>query len=349
MVDWRREFAESKLDVIFRIDDPELWEKTYNRMDFRSFSYSATALDDRLAYRSGHGWELIELSCVLKSNSKAVGIWPLSINRDKNNPSLSSQGLPVMPPIFIADCPKKTKKKLANNCLQLSKRFAYQLELDEWQSRCAFGHNSRVTDWQLIAMADGACCEVQHNLYVDLNLTLPEIKSNFRKSFRPLVTSGQRLWHVEILDTPGDANVWEEFQRLHAEAAGRVTRSSESWQLQHAMIVDNNAFLVVMRNGGGHMVGGGLFMCSADEGVYAVGAYNRNLFDKPLGHVVQYKAIEELKRRGCVWYYIGRRCFPGDSPAPNTKELSIATFKQGFASHVLPSFLLTHKVEVCVA
>jgi FemAB family protein len=349
MIDWRREFAKLNLDVVFRIDDPELWVETYDRLVFRPSHYSDASLDYQLAYQRGHGCELIELSCVLHSSSKPVAIWPLSIPEDKGNPSLTSQGLPVMPPIFVADCRAKTRKKITSQCLQLANRFAYQLKLNKWWSKCTFAHQSQIIDWQLLAMAYEARCEVQHELYVDLSLTLPEIKSSFRKSFRPLVTSGQRLWHIEILSAPGDVSVWEEFQRLHVEAAGRVTRSSESWQLQHAMIIDDQAFLVVLRDGGGHMVGGGFFTCSADEGAYAVGAYNRNFFDKPLGHVVQYKAIEELKRRGCVWYYIGRRCFPGDSPAPNTKELSIATFKQGFASHVLPSFLLTHKVEVCVA
>lgn len=347
MIDWRREFAKSKLDFFLRNDHPELWIETYDRMVFRPSGYSATALDYQLAYQNGHGRGSVELSCVLKSNNKPVGIWPLFIIEDKFNPAISSQGLPVAPPIFIPDCPEKTRKRISYNCLQLANRLAYQSNLDKWQSACASVYHSGVTEWQLLAMAEGARCEVHHELFVDLNLTLAEIKSKFRKSFRPLVTSGQRLWHIDILRTPGDVSVWEEFRRLHAEAAGRVTRSPESWRLQHAMIVAGKAFLVVLRDGGGHMVGGGFFTCSGDEGAYAVGAYNRSLFDKPLGHIVQYIAIEELKRRGCFWYYIGRRCFPGDTPAPSSKELSIAAFKQGFATHVFPSFLLTHSVEAC--
>ncbi len=129
---------------------------------------------------------------------------------------------------------------------------------------------------------------------------------------------------------------------LHAAVAGRVTRTLESWQLQHAALTNDEGFLIVLRDAGGRMVGAGYFMCSADEGIYAVAAYDRNLFDKPLGHVVQFRAIEELQRRGCRWYRIGTRCYPCDEPAPNAKELAIATFKQGFASHVIPSFQLTH-------
>lgn len=345
MIDWRREFTESKFDVLLRSDYPELWIETYDRMVFRPSGYSATALDYQLAYQNGHGRGSVELSCVLKSDNKPVGIWPLFIIEENSNSAIKSQDLRVASPIFIPDCPGKTRKRMLYNCLQLAHRLAYQLNLDKWQSACTSVYHSGVDDWQLLAMAEGARCEVHHELFVDLGLTLGEIKSNFRRSFRPLVTSGQRLWHIDILRTPGDVSVWEEFRRLHTEAAGRVTRTSESWRLQHAMITADKAFLVVLRDGGGHMVGGGFFTCLGDEGVYAVGAYNRSLFDKPLGHIVQYVAIEELKRRGCVWYYIGRRFFAGDTPVPSAKELSIAAFKQGFATHVFPSFLLTHRVE----
>lgn len=114
--------------------------------------------------------------------------------------------------------------------------------------------------------------------------------------------------------------------------------------MQHDAIAADEAFLIVLRDDGGRMIGGGLFSCSQDEGSYAVGAYDRSLYDKPVSHLVQFHAIQELKRRGCRWYRIGTRHFPSDEPTPTEKELAIAAFKQGFASHVFPSFLLTHAV-----
>ena len=44
------------------------------------------------------------------------------------------------------------------------------------------------------------------------------------------------------------------------------------------------------------MVGGALIVCSANESRYEIAAYDRDLFDKPLGHLVQFKAIEESKK-----------------------------------------------------
>jgi lipid II:glycine glycyltransferase (peptidoglycan interpeptide bridge formation enzyme) len=60
----------------------------------------------------------------------------------------------------------------------------------------------------------------------------------------------------------------------------------------------------------------------------------------PLGHVVQYRAIEEMKKRGIRWYRIGERVYQGTE-----KELHIADFKHGFASHVFPRFQMEHKCQ----
>jgi len=130
--------------------------------------------------------------------------------------------------------------------------------------------------------------------------------------------------------------VWDEFRLLHLAVAGRATRSLQSWDAQLQAIAAQAAFLVYLRDPDGRMVGGGLFHISRDEGLYAVAAYDRALFDKPLGHVVQYQAILEMKNRHLRWYKLGSRVFPVDEPPPSAKELSIAEFKQGFASHVFP-------------
>jgi FemAB family protein len=345
MIDWRQTFKESSLDVVFRVDDPLLWLGTYVRLPFRSANLLPSALDYQLAYQRGQGGDWHDISCVLCWNNQAVALWPLSISERSGVSLLSTQGMPVTQPIFVAECPASTRKKYTVECLSLAERLADRLGLNKWRSMPLFVGGYELDDWHIEAMGRGAKCAVRHELYIDLRMALSDIKSGFRRSFRSLVTSGARMWCVDILSAPGNSAVWDEFRLLHIEVAGRVTRSLESWQLQHESLVADESFLVVLRDQSGRMVGAGYFMCSGDEGVYAVAAYDRSLFHKPLGHVVQYRAIEELKRRGCRWYRIGTRCFPGDDPVPNSKQLAIAAFKQGFASHVFPSFLLTHSVQ----
>lgn len=335
-------FEKCNLNVTFRDDQPDLWSSTYELLPFRPVDYLASSLDYQLAYQRSQGGDWKELSCVLYSNGKPVGIWPLTVSKHNSALEISSQGRPIMPPLFIETCSSLITKKLIVNCMDVINSLASEFNLEGWTSSLGFIEQIGCSDWELLSMRQGARCSVQHELYVDLRLSLPEIKSGFRKSYRSLIQSGQTECSVDILSTPGNNFVWDEFRALHAEVSGRITRSLESWQQQHKALECDEAFLIFLRNFDGRMIGAGYFMHSPDEGVYAVGVYDRSLFHKPLGHMVQYRAIEELKRRGCRWYRIGRRSFPGNSDSPSDKDLSIAHFKEGFASNVLRSFFLSH-------
>ena len=67
--------------------------------------------------------------------------------------------------------------------------------------------------------------------------------------------------------------------------------------------------------------------------IYATAAYDRALFSKPLGHLVQWKdiayEIDKFRQILCwaLFYY-------GDNPKPTDKELSISQFK-GFTDSSL--------------
>ena len=182
-------------------------------------------------------------------------------------------------------------------------------------------------------------------MFVDLGRTLAEIRSGFRKSYKGLINSGLKLWQSGISEGGGCENTWDEFRELHQRTAGRITRSSESWDSQRAQVECGKGFLVWLRDPAGKMVGGGFFNFTAHECVYAVAAYERELFDKPLGHVVQFRAIEEMLKKGIRWYKLGARPYPTDLPAPSEKEISIGHFKEGFASDCFPVFKLTHPSE----
>ena len=277
-----------------------------------------------------------------------MGIWPLSVSERNGAATLSTFGMPVLQPLFIAEFPTRTCKKYTFECLRVAQSLAAGLKMHQWCSEAGFLNQMGIGAWQLLSMERGATCAVRHELFVDLRETLGDIKAKFRRSYRSLVTSGEREWRVQILQSPGDLSVWDEFRALHAKVSGRVTRSQDSWRVQHEALVSDESFLVVLRNADGDMVGAGYFMCSADEGLYAVGAYDRSLFDKPIGHVVQYRAIEELKRHGCKWYRIGTRHYSSEEPSPTEKELTIAHFKEGFSSHVFPSFHVTHAGQDCI-
>lgn len=336
-------FASSILIIQMRVEGKDLWGKTFARLSYKPVSYSNASLDYQLAYQQGHGGSWQDISHIIFWDNEPVALWPLSISTNDGQSMLTSQGLAVLPPIFVVGCPVISRKRIIKSCLNIANAISTCANITSWESGESFVDTLGMSDWHIEAMARGSVCYLRHELYLDLRPDIGKIKKTFRKSYKSLVVSGSKMWTVGVLDSKNEC-VWQEFRKLHLKVSGRATRADETWGMQQQDIERQCAFLVWLRNSAGEMVGGGLFSYTSDEGLYAVGAYDRTLFDKPLGHVVQYRAIEEFKQRGIKWYKIGARPYMSDTPKPTDKEISIAEFKQGIASHVFPHYGLTHSI-----
>ena len=329
----------------YREDDLAAWDQTLSGLHYAPVSYSSASIDYQLAYQRGLGGQWCDVSLVLHHDDRPCGVWPLSLSVKADNASVTSHGFPVLPPLFVKGLPDRSRKSLVKGCLKLLEALCCTRRIAGWESAESFGGQpeSGLSEWHQQSMFLGAKVFLRHELFVDLSLEIEAIKTRFRKSYKSLIVSGTRIWQVGVI-AGKDPAAWEEFQRLHLNVAGRVTRSAETWELHHQAIIDGNALLVFLRNNRADMVGAGFFNITRDEGVYGVGAYDRSLFDKPLGHVVQYRAIEEMKKRGLRWYRIGFRTYPCELPTPTEKEISIGQFKQGFATHLFPQYVLRHDV-----
>ena len=327
--------------VGLRSENLEAWEVLSGQFPYLPVAYSNSSIDYQWAYQRGHGGNWQDLSIVVHWDNHPIGIWPLSFSIKEGRGLLSSHGLPVHPPLLVAGCAASVRKRVTNICLQIADEIAISAGISSWESVEPFTDSYGLGNWHKASMASGATCKITHDLFIHLALSMEEIKRGFRKSYKSLVTSGMRHWTVSILDTENEP-VWNQFRELHRGVSGRVTRSDETWAIQHKDIAESRGFLVYLLNGSGGMDGGGFFNFTRDEGLYGVGAYKRELFDKPLGHIVQYRAIEELKRRGVRWYKLGLRPYASEEQKPTEKEISIGEFKEGFASHMFPRFGITH-------
>lgn len=335
--------SDASLGARPRLADGAAWADVAGRLGYLPVDYSPAMIDYQLAYWSGNGSPTMDISLVLVHDSRPCGIWPLSAALDpKGNWRIGSSGGPVVPPLFVSGLARKSIKSVTAGCLAFLDRICQLNGQSATDIVEAYAGVDGLSEWHDRLMQVGARAELRHDLFLDLSPSMAEIKSTFRKSYKALITSGGKLWEVELATT-SDPGLWDEFRLLHRAVAGRVTRSEESWRFQHDAIASGDAFFVYLRDSEGRMVGGGLFHTTAHEGLYAIGAYDRSLFDKPLGHVVQYRAIEEMKRRGVRWYKLGVRHYPGETPVPSDKEIAISNFKQGFSSHLFPRYQLHHR------
>ena len=331
-----------KLDL--RRFSKSIWDNILLECKYIPVNYTCSSIDFQKSYQQNKINKLHDLSSIIYWNNKPIAIWPLSLTEIAGNFFLDSHGLPVQPPLFVNSCPRSSRMKIIKRCLRMANLLSFEVGVSSWDSRESFTESLGLSDWHLVSMHGGSTCVVTHDLFINLESSIAEIKNGFRKSYKSLINSGLKHWSVDVLDKL-NTSVWHQFHELHIGVAGRKTRSNGTWDIHENDIAEGRGFLVYLSNNKGEMEGAGFFKFTRDEGLYAVAAYRRNLFDKPLGHIVQYRAIEELKQRGIRWYKLGRRPFHSETPDPSNKEVSIGEFKQGFASHLFPRYKLTHKVS----
>lgn len=325
------------LDAVMQCEYPEAWDQVWQSLPYQSVAYSASMIEYQRAYFRDAGWTLYDASLVLRTDGRPCALWPLMLGGPNGSPRITSAGAAVMAPVFAPGLSPRAVKKICTRAIAFMRVLCAEQGLAEpvLEQGPAPGLVTKgASEWHQQLLAAGATVVLRHDLYADLRPALPDIRASFRKSFRPLINVGLRNWSVFVLDQSSASETeWAEFKQLHREVSGRSTRSDETWAHQHAMLRKGEAFLVGLRDPvDQRLIGAGFFQCTRDEGLYAVGAYDRSLFDKPLGHVVQQRAIETMKARGLRWYCIGERHYPQDQPRPTDKQVSISAFKQGFAS-----------------
>lgn len=312
---------------------PNDWDRVLELSGYAPVTHSRAMVRYQLGYISHQLALCVDASLVIYHDNRPVAVWPLSLRRLESGWELGSNEGSVLPPLFIAGLGSRVLKSLTAGMIVFIHKLCKEYGMSEWRGVESFRGQYGASPWHCQLMENGAQAKLSHELYVDLSLDIADIKANLRKSYKSLLTSGLKLWSVNRLYREQSA-AFEEFRELHKQVAGRVTRHIDTWDEQERAIQEGAALLIFLRSDAGNMVGGGLFHISGHEGMYAVGVYDRNLFDKPLGHLVQMRAIEEMKAMGMRWYKIGERLYPGDLPAPTEKELGIAHFKEGFATHV---------------
>ena len=89
---------------------------------------------------------------------------------------------------------------------------------------------------------------------------------------------------------------WARFKELHVSVSGKQTRSNKTWDSQLDDIKHNKAFVIFLYNGN-ELIGGAMYRYTKTTALYAIGAYDRNLFPKPVSHLAHYVAISELKKK----------------------------------------------------
>ena len=336
---------------IYNRDKTDEWNRVLEQVSYIPIEYTCASLEYQHEYMWCFVEDLIDISVILYHNGKPIGLWPLSLRKQAGQYAFATNEGPVLPPIYIQGISEKVIRKYDEACLDAMHSF-YMLSgkainiSPMWEGKQTFlptANRPQSMIWYRKCMEKSATANVCNDLYVNLSLNEASIHQKMRKSFRSLVHEGERLWDVKI-HSQVTRELFREYRLMHARVAGRVTRSIDSWNLQEKAINEKDAFLVTARDENNELIGGGFFSISRDEGSYGVGVYNRDLFDKPVSHVIQWNAIKYMKGLGLKWHKIGRRFYKGDTAVPSEKELNIAYFKEGFATDMFFTIVVDNKI-----
>ena len=306
-------------------DDNASWQQVITHNPLANSEYLINTVEYHLAYLVNAE----NCAVVIYDQQQPIAIWPLTLNNNGEKQILQSNCKSIMPPLFHASATKKQIKKVYQQCLALLKTY---FQLTAIQPLVCYTPASHVL-WQRTLTPH--ICDVSYIQYLltDLSKSINDIKSDFRKSYRSLINKGMQLWQCDIHQTMSDQTI-EEFRQFHIQTAGKETRSLATWQRQQQMVNSGEAFYITLRDSQQILVGAALFNLSPQQASYSIGVYERSLFDQPIGHVAQWRAIEHMKSIGITQYFLGNRHHPFESSKPSEKESAIGFFKEGFSNQV---------------
>ncbi|KIL97195.1 hypothetical protein CCC_00256 [Paramagnetospirillum magnetotacticum MS-1] len=165
-----------------------------------------------------------------------------------------------------------------------------------------------------------------------LDLTRPEeaLRADIRDSYRSLTNWGSRNLRLAFINAENpDRAQFDLFPDFHARIAGGRRRGEDYWAIYWNEIKAGQAEMALGFLEDGTLVAGSIVVWAGVTAYYASGVYDRDQFDKPLGHWPLWTAILRAKETGLERFDLGE--IPARGHADD-KEISIAFFKRGFTS-----------------
>ncbi len=168
----------------------------------------------------------------------------------------------------------------------------------------------------------------------DLSQTPEALRHDLRKSFRSLVNWGGRNFQLRTMGKADwDDGLWAEFVAFYTQISGHP-RPPAFWQAFAHAITHGPGGEVMMGRLEDSWRAAAVVLDGQCVASYALAAYDRGHFDKPLGHFPLFQAMTNARARGLRWFDFGEIFAEGGAPA---KEVSISLFKTGFTSRRVSS------------
>ena len=165
---------------------------------------------------------------------------------------------------------------------------------------------------------------------LDISISLDELLANMRKTTRYLLKKGEKNKEIEIIRS-NNINDLKEFYNIYQETAKRhhfVPFSLDYLQKQFSSFNPDNQITIYLGKYKGKIISAAVMIFWQGTGFYHHGASSSHNSNKvPISYLLQWEAIKEAQRRGCLKYN-----FWGIAPNDNKKHpwAGLTLFKKGF-------------------
>ncbi len=172
---------------------------------------------------------------------------------------------------------------------------------------------------------------------IDLRQEKDKIYADIRKGHKSDIKRG-KVYDVKIYDqyTVKDEMI-ERYKNIYEADAGRVTRNSQLYRYYLEFIKSGMGILAF---GSAHRKEAGVAIVTIYNNTAYYSSYGeleQELDHVPIGHVLQWEIINNLKDRGIEFYEIGEQVFGKTSyHNPDVKLINISSFKRGFGGYTVP-------------
>lgn len=174
---------------------------------------------------------------------------------------------------------------------------------------------------------------------IDLTIPIEKIWSGYDKTTRYDIKNSKGL--VEIIDDKNiTMNDIEEYRAIHFDAAGRQTRSIQTFEIMYQWIKSGKGVLVFYNLNGNRIsvVLVTIFNKLASYGSAATLTSHKKL--NGVGEKMQDAIIRHLKIHGCNIYELGHQYFDADINrlSVDIKAVQISRYKRKFGGYTSPVF-----------
>ena len=325
------------LEYSFRNKKKNDWEFFLDNLSFSPVTYSNLEIDYQLLYRKELDIIENDLSLIIKYNSNNVCIFPFSISHNQNGYFLHSFGLPMHAPIFEDNIENQLEKRICKMLYKVCINITNYLKIHYWHLEECFLNKKNYSQWNVLLKSQQIL--KAHNTLEGF-VKIPKIGSNLKypSTLRSNIKKGSEIWSSEIKYLVTEEE-WCSFKKLHIIASGKQTRSDKTWKLQLEDInIKKKGFVVFSYNDNKKLVGGTFIRFSKSTALYAVGVSDRNEWPKPISHIQQHLAIQEMQKLNLKWYKLGAIPKEGDFNKPTDKEINIGIFKKKFSTNIFNTY-----------